>query len=46
MSRAVLIGTGMWIGGKRENVGRDALAGAIGIEAFVLGWAFYATAED
>lgn len=36
--RAALIGTGMWIGGKKENVGRDAVAGALAIEVFVLAW--------
>ena len=39
--RAALIGTGMWIAGKRDNLGRDALAGAVGIEAFVIAWAIY-----
>lgn len=43
--RAALIGTGMWVAGKRENLGRDALAGAIGIEAFVLAWAIYRREE-
>ena len=45
LGRAVLIGTGMWLGGKRDNLGRDAVAGALTIEAFVLGWALYRTNE-
>lgn len=45
IGRAALIGTGMWIGGKRENLGRDAVAGAVGIEAFVLAWALYRSNE-
>ena len=43
--RAALIGTGMWLGGKQENLFRDALAGALGIEAFVLAWAAYRANE-
>lgn len=46
LGRAALIGTGMWLGGKRENLGRDAVAGAVGIEAFVLAWALYRSSED
>lgn len=46
LGRAALIGTGMWISGKRENLGRDALAGALGIEAFVLAWALYRRGES
>lgn len=45
LGRAALLGVGMWAGGKRENLGRDALAGALGIEAFVLAWAAYRSAE-
>lgn len=37
--RAALLAAGMYAGGKRENLTRDAVAGALGIEAFVLAWA-------
>ena len=43
--RAVLIGAGMIAGGKRENLARDAFAGAVGIEAFVIAWAYYRSRE-
>ncbi len=46
LGRAALIGTGMWLGGKKDNLGRDAVAGALGIEAFVLAWALYRSSED
>jgi hypothetical protein len=37
--RAVLIATGMVLAGEREHVVRNAVAGSLAIEAFVLGWA-------
>jgi hypothetical protein len=43
--RAALIGVGMLVGGKTENLARDAFAGALGIEAFVLAWAYYRSRE-
>jgi hypothetical protein len=39
LGRSVLVGTGMAIGGEREHLIRNAIAGALGIEAFVLVWA-------
>lgn len=41
LGRAVLLGAGMLVAGKRENLVRDAIAGAVGIEAFVIGWAVW-----
>ncbi len=38
-ARAALIAVGMVIAGEREHIIRNALAGAVGIEAFVLVWA-------
>jgi len=37
--RAALVGTGLLIAGEREHVIRNAVAGSLAIEAFVLGWA-------
>lgn len=36
--RAVLIGTGMWIVGARDNLALNAIAGSVAIETFVLGY--------
>lgn len=42
VARAGLIALGMYaLGGKRENLVRDSLAGACGIEVFVLAWALW-----
>jgi len=35
----------MLVGGKTKNLARDAFAGALGIEAFVLAWAYYRSRE-
>lgn len=46
LGRASLIGVGMAVVGKRENLVRDALAGALGIEAFVLAWAMHRAGDE
>jgi hypothetical protein len=38
-ARAALIGAGMAVAGERAHVVRNAVAGALAIEVFVLGWA-------
>ncbi len=37
-ARAALVGVGMAVAGEREHLFRNAFAGAVGIEVFVLGW--------
>lgn len=37
--RSMLVGTGLLVAGEREHVIRNAVAGSLAIEAFVLGWA-------
>ena len=37
--RGALIGAGMLVAGERKHVVRNAVAGTLAIEAFVLGWA-------
>ncbi len=37
--RAALVGAGLVIAGERANVVRNAVAGSLAIETFVLGWA-------
>jgi len=39
--RAGLIGVGMLLAGEREHVPRNAIGGALAIEAFVLGWEWW-----
>lgn len=40
--RASLVGTGMYLmGSRRETLIRDALAGSLGIDAFVLAWVLW-----
>jgi len=39
IGRATLIGTGMAVVGERKHLVRNALGGALAIEAFVLVWA-------
>lgn len=39
VGRATLIGIGLAVAGEREHIVRNAIAGAVGIEAFVLAWA-------
>jgi hypothetical protein len=41
--RAVLIGAGMALLGERQNLVRNAIGGALGIEAFVLAFAYWKT---
>lgn len=43
LGRAVLIGAGMAVLGERQNLVRNSLGGALGIECFVLGWAYLKT---
>jgi len=37
--RAALVGTGLLVAGERAHVVRNAVAGSLAIEAFVLSWA-------
>jgi hypothetical protein len=37
--RAALVGVGLFAAGERAHVVRNAVAGSLAIEAFVLGWA-------
>lgn len=46
IGRSVLVGTGMAIAGERKHLVRNAVAGALGIEAFVLVWAAWRVHED
>jgi hypothetical protein len=39
--RAGLIGAGMYLAGSRKNTMRNALAGSVAIETFVLLWALH-----
>lgn len=43
LGRAALIGVGMALLGERRSLVRNSLGGALGIEAFVLGWAYMKT---
>jgi hypothetical protein len=38
LSRAAFIGLGMYAFGERENLVRNAIAGSIGVEVFVIGY--------
>ena len=40
VTRAAMIGAGMYIAGQRENLVRNALAGSAAIESFVILWVF------
>jgi hypothetical protein len=46
LARSALVGTGMAIAGEREHIVRNAVAGALGIEAFVLVWAAWKVHKD
>jgi len=37
--RAALVGSGLYLAGERANVVRNAVAGSLAIESFVLAWA-------
>lgn len=39
IGRSALVGAGMAVAGERKHLVRNAVAGALGIEAFVLVWA-------
>ena len=39
LARSVLVGLGMAVAGEREHIVRNAVAGALAIEGFVLVWA-------
>lgn len=39
--RAALIGVGLAVVGEREHIVKYAIAGALGIEAFVLGYTYW-----
>lgn len=39
--RAALVGTGLYVAGERAHVVRNAVAGSLAIEAFVLAWAVW-----
>lgn len=45
LGRALLIGAGLYIAGERKNLERNALAGAVAIEVFVLAFSAQATAR-
>lgn len=45
--RATLIGVGAWlVGADRRTLVRDAIAGSLGIDAFVIGWALLRKTES
>ena len=44
--RAALIGTGLLVAGERKRVVRNAVAGSLAIETFVLGWAAWKLRRD
>lgn len=46
LGRSVLVGTGMAVAGERKHLVRNAVAGALGIEAFVLMWAAWRVRSD
>lgn len=46
IGRASLIGVGMAVAGERKHLVRNALGGALGIEAFVLVWAAWKAHQD
>lgn len=46
LGRSVLVGTGMAVAGERKHLVRNAVAGALGIEAFVLMWAAWKVRDD
>jgi hypothetical protein len=40
--RATLIGTGLWlVGAKNKTLVRDAVAGSVGIDAFIIAWTLW-----
>jgi len=44
--RSVLVGTGLMVAGERAHVVRNAIAGSLAIETFVLGWAAWKLRHD
>jgi hypothetical protein len=46
VARAALIGTGMAVAGERRHLVRNAIGGALAIEAFVLVWASWRVRSD
>ena len=46
VGRSVLVGVGMAVAGERKHLVRNAVAGALGIEAFVLVWAAWKAHQD
>jgi hypothetical protein len=44
--RAALVGAGLVVAGERTHVIRNAVAGSLAIETFVLGWAAWLKARD
>jgi len=46
LGRSVLVGVGMAVAGERQHLIRNATAGALGIEAFVLAWAAWKVHQD
>lgn len=46
VGRSVLVGVGMAVAGERKHLVRNAVAGALGIEAFVLVWAAWKVHQD
>jgi len=44
--RAALVGTGLLVAGERAHVVRNAIAGSLAIETFVLGWAAWKLRRD
>ena len=45
--RATLIGTGLWLaGGDRRTIFRDAIAGSVGIDAFIIAWTLWHTSQE
>lgn len=45
LGRSILVGTGMAVAGERRHLVRNAVAGALGIEAFVFMWACWKARE-
>ena len=46
LGRATLIGAGMYVAGERQNVVRNAVAGALAIEVFVLAYVGWQVAHE
>ena len=44
--RGALIGAGMLVAGERKHVVRNAFAGTLAIEAFVIGWAAWKLRQE